>query len=466
MSKYRAYPDYRESGSKWIDKIPSSWKVVSLKHILSIPITDGPHLTPEFLDDGVPFVSAEAVSGGYIDFDKIRGFISEADDELFSQKYRPKRNDVYMIKSGATTGITAIVETDRRFNIWSPLAVMRCKDIYHPRFLLNYLRSDSFQKSVQLSWTFGTQQNIGMGTLENLAVCFPSFEEQQKIANFLDHETAKIDTLIEKQRQLIKLLKEKRQAVISHAVTKGLNPNAPMRDSGVEWLGEVPEHWIVRRLKHTAKLQSGIPKGKDLTGKLTVKLPMLRVANVQDGYLDLNDVQMLDVEPDQVDRYLLQHGDVLMNEGGDNDKLGRGAVWYGQIDPCIHQNHVFAIRPFGIEPEWLDLITRSSYAKFHFYRVAKQSTNLASISATNIKETPLVIPPDNERQDIMRFVKEKIDSFDRAEQKCGSQISLLQERRTALISAAVTGKIDVRNWQPPADLSANHSSVSLQEATP
>ncbi|WP_212577518.1 restriction endonuclease subunit S, partial [Vibrio parahaemolyticus] len=110
-------------------------------------------------------------------------------------------------------------------------------------FLLNYLRSDSFQKSVQLSWTFGTQQNIGMNTLENLTVCFPPFEEQQKIANFLNHETTKIDTLIAKQEKLIELLKEKRQAVISHAVTKGLNPDAPMKDSGVEWLGEVPEHW-------------------------------------------------------------------------------------------------------------------------------------------------------------------------------------------------------------------------------
>ena len=293
-----------------------------------------------------------------------------------------------------------------------------------------------------------------------------SNKEQEKIANFLDHETAKIDTLIEKQQQLIKLLKEKRQAVISHAVTKGLNPNAPMRDSGVEWLGEVPEHWMVRRLKHTSKLQSGIPKGKDLTGKVSISIPMLRVANVQDGFLNLEDVHKMEIEPDQLERYTLEKGDVLMNEGGDNDKLGRGAVWQCEIEPCIHQNHVFAIRPFSIEPEWLDLLTRASYAKFHFFRVAKQSTNLASISSSNIKETPLVIPPENERQEIMGYVHEKIDSFDKAGERCSTQIMLLQERRTALISAAVTGKIDVRNWGAPAHPCARDISASLHVTSP
>jgi type I restriction enzyme S subunit len=283
----------------------------------------------------------------------------------------------------------------------------------------------------------------------NVPILLPPISEQFQIANFLDHETAKIDTLIEKQQQLIKLLKEKRQAVISHAVTKGLNPQTPMKDSGVEWLGEVPAHWIIRRLKHTSNLQSGIPKGKDLTGKVNIRVPMLRVANVQDGFLDLNQVHELAIEPEQLERYSLEYGDVLMNEGGDNDKLGRGAVWKAEITLCIHQNHVFAIRPYSIEPEWLDLLTRSSYAKFHFFRVAKQSTNLASISSTNIKETPLIIPPENERNEIMNYVLEKIGVFDEAEEKCSAQITLLQERRTALISAAVTGKIDVRNWQAP-----------------
>ena len=167
---------------------------------------------------------------------------------------------------------------------------------YNPYFLLHYLRSAPFQKAVQLSWTFGTQQNIGMGTIENLAVCFPPLNEQAKIADFLDHETAKIDTLIDKQQQLIQLLKEKRQAVISHAVTKGLpsttGSNAPMRDSGVGWLGEVPEHWDVTQLKfYTLDMQTG-PFGSQLHAEdyVTNEIPLINPAHMISGELGPVDV--------------------------------------------------------------------------------------------------------------------------------------------------------------------------------
>ena len=269
------------------------------------------------------------------------------------------------------------------------------------------------------------------------------------MGEFLDHETAKIDRLIAKQERLIELLKEKRQAVISHAVTKGLDPDVPMKDSGVEWLGKVPAHWEVARLKHVATLQSGVAKGRDLAGMDTIRVPYLRVANVQDGYLALDDVAELEIQQSELTRYLLREGDVLMNEGGDNDKLGRGAVWRCEVDPCIHQNHVFAIRPQRVEPEWLTLVTQTNYAKFYFFSVAKQSTNLASISSTNIKETPLVIPPVDERAEIRRFVGAELEKYDRLMSLADRQIGLLTEHRTALISAAVTGKIDVRNWPKP-----------------
>ncbi|MGI2025867.1 restriction endonuclease subunit S [Endozoicomonas acroporae] len=306
--------------------------------------------------------------------------------------------------------------------------------------------------------------SISSTNIGELPMIVPPEADRLAIINFLDYETAKIDTLIEEQKTLIRLLQEKRQAVISHAVTKGLNPDSPMKDSGVEWLGEVPEHWIVRRLKHVADLQSGIPKGKDLAGKITIEVPMLRVANVQDGYLKLNEVHKIHIEPDQLERYELKKGDVLMNEGGDNDKLGRGAVWKGEIAPCIHQNHVFAIRPKDIEPEWLALLTGSSYAKFHFYRVAKQSTNLASISSSNIKETPLVIPPFEERRAIIDHLKILMKKYDAIEAQGQDQVRLLTERRAALISAAITGKIDVRDWTPTAHPQQKHPEA-LHEQT-
>ena len=251
--------------------------------------------------------------------------------------------------------------------------------------------------------------------------------------------------LITKQERLITVLQEKRQALISHAVTKGLNPDASMKDSGVAWLGEVPAHWGVKRLKHIADIQTGVAKGRDLSGQDTIHLPYMRVANVQDGYLDLADVATIEIARSELERYRLQAGDVLMNEGGDNDKLGRGHIWRAEIDPCIHQNHVFAVRPHGVEPEWLTLVTGADYAKFYFFSFAKQSTNLASISSSNLRELPVMCPPLPERNEIRLHVAAESVKIDTLIEMAEMAIGKLQERRSTLISAAVTGKIDVRD---------------------
>jgi type I restriction enzyme S subunit len=133
-----------------------------------------------------------------------------------------------------------------------------------------------------------------------------------------------------------------------------------------------------------------------------------------------------------------------MNEGGDFDKLGRGHVWDGSIDPCIHQNHVFAVRPFGVSPDWLNAITGSAYAQFYFMSRSKQSTNLASISSTNLMELPVVVPPATEQATLLYWIDAQSAAFDDLIDNAKSAVSLLHERRAALIAAAVTGQIDVR----------------------
>ena len=167
----------KDSGIDWIGDIPEHWDCTALKRLLSIPITDGPHTTPEFYDDGIPFISAESIKNGRINFEKKRGYISNSDYEKYSKKYKPKKYDIYMVKSGATTGRVAMVETNKIFTIWSPLAVFRTKQgALIPRFLYMYLQSESFQKGIELSWTFGTQQNIGMGVLGNLQCVVPTLK--------------------------------------------------------------------------------------------------------------------------------------------------------------------------------------------------------------------------------------------------------------------------------------------------
>jgi type I restriction enzyme S subunit len=217
---------------------------------------------------------------------------------------------------------------------------------------------------------------------------------------------------------------------------------AKYKDSGVEWLGEVPAHWDVARLKFAAAVQTGVAKGKDNAGKDTINVPYLRVANVQDGYFDLGDVADIEIPLSDLPRYALQAGDVLMNEGGDFDKLGRGHVWDASIRPCIHQNHVFAVRPHGISSAWLSRVTGTAYAQFYFMSRSKQSTNLASISSTNVMELPVVKPPAAEQAVIEAFLDRETAKIDALVAEQEQLITLLKEKRQAVISHAVNKGLD------------------------
>lgn len=248
----------KSSGVEWIGDIPEKWCVCKTFRLLSMPITDGPHETPFFVDEGIPFISAEAISSGsgLINFSNKRGYISEDYYKECCKKYTPQVDDIYMIKSGATTGRVAYVskDIDFKFTIWSPLAVFRAnKQLSYPKYVYYFLLSDSYQKQIETKWSYGTQQNIGMRNIEKLFVCIPPLSEQKEIADYLDAKCAKIDAFITKQKTVIEKLKEYKQSVITEAVTKGLNPVVPMKISGVEWIGDIPEKWQILRLKNTVE---------------------------------------------------------------------------------------------------------------------------------------------------------------------------------------------------------------------
>ena len=212
----------RDSRITWMGEIPVGWRVTKTLRCLSMPITDGPHTTPELYDTGVPFVSAEAVScgNGRIDFSHMRGYISEEFYNECCKKYVPKIDDVYMIKSGATTGRVAIVDTDKKFTIWSPLAVFRANtNRIMPMFLFYALQSDYYQKQVELGWTYGTQQNIGMRTLETLKICLPPLDQQKEIVQYLDEKCGYIDEIINAKESVISDIETYKRSLIYETVT-------------------------------------------------------------------------------------------------------------------------------------------------------------------------------------------------------------------------------------------------------
>lgn len=462
---FPAYPQYKESGVEWLGEVPEHWSVQPLKRAIekvesgtSVNAADYP------AEDGaLGVLKTSCVYTGRFDWTENKT-VDESDLQRVSCPLRLNTLIVSRMNTPELVGATGLVE-------FAPDGVFlpdRLWQVYFdrkssPAFFYYFTKSSEYRGQVKIacSGTSASMQNLGQEDFGSLLLAKPPVSEQTQIARFLDHETTRIDALIEEQQRLIELLKEKRQAMISHAVTKGLDPTVPMKDSGVEWLGEVPEHWNVGVLRWYATIQGGIAKGKDYEGRETVVMPYLRVANVQSGYVDLTEVKEIAVLDSEVERYRLRAGDVLMNEGGDNDKLGRGTVWQAQIEPCLHQNHVFAIRPVNLlKAEWLAAFTQSEQARAYFYLNSKQSTNLASISASNVMSLALPIPSLNEQQEILAYLEEDRLQHEQLTNVALSTVELLQERRSALISAAVTGKIDVRGWQPPADTPSPESAIA------
>ncbi|MBK7764109.1 MAG: restriction endonuclease subunit S [Bacteroidetes bacterium] len=211
---------FKESGVEWIGDIPEHWERTVVKRLVSIKLTDGPHTTPNFIDSGVPFISVESIKEDKIDFDYKRGYISVEDDLEYSKKSNPKRDDILLVKSGSTTGKVTIVDTDENFNIWSPLCLIRPKkEMILPMFMFYSMKSEFFQLSIQQSWSFGTQPNIGMGVIENLFLVIPTIKEQEEIVKYIQTMTNQIDDLISIEKRRIETIKEYRQSLISEVVT-------------------------------------------------------------------------------------------------------------------------------------------------------------------------------------------------------------------------------------------------------
>jgi type I restriction enzyme S subunit len=313
-------------------------------------------------------------------------------------------------------------------------------------YLVWAINCDYVRINAELVSTGTTRIRINLGELKKLKIPYPPSNEQRAIANFLDHETAKIDTLIEKQQLLIKLLKEKRQAVISHAVTKGLNPNAPMRDSGVEWLGEVPEHWDVCMIKHKClEITDGAHVSPETEGG---EHYFVSITDVKKGVINFTNALL--TTPVSYE-YLIKTGckpfagDILFSKDG---TIGQTAITPECIDFVVASSLII-IRPNRLKviPEYLDFLLQSGVVVEQVESFVKGAA-LRRLSIQNLLKIGGAFPSISEQMEISEYLTDTLNQYDDLEVKANSLITLQVERRTALISAAVTGKIDVRNWQP------------------
>lgn len=284
-----------------------------------------------------------------------------------------------------------------------------------------------------------TVKHLSSVDLMNERILVPCVQQQRAIAGFLDAETARIDALITKKRRMIDLLDERSKAEIDEA----LGLQATWTDTGIPVPGGTDAPII--RLGFVATVQTGLTLdgARDVEADVSA-LPYLRVANVQDGTIDLTELRDVRVPPHMARRTMLRAGDVLMTEGGDPDKLGRGAVWDAAVAPCLHQNHVFAVRPDRqLRPDYLALVTRSTYARAYFEVTASKTTGIASTSTAKISAFRLPVPDVEVQADIVDRWHKENDRLAVTIHRLTEQMALLQEHRQALITAAVTGELEV-----------------------
>ena len=431
----------QDSGIEWIGEFPQEWRTCKLKHIVATKITDGPHTTPQLLDDGIPFVSAESIKGNKVNLDLKRGYISIEDHKLFCEKCKPQRNDIFMVKSGATTGAIGLVETDEEFSIWSPLALIRCREKdFVQKYVFYSMLCDSFRKQVELFWNYGTQQNIGMSVIENLIVAIPERVEQQLIADYLDKKCAEIDTVIASKQKGNELLKEQRQSIIYEAVTKGLDKNAPLRASGIEWIGDIPAGWETSKVKRFYDIVLGKmlqPNQKDDSDEL---LDYMCSINITWGGINTKTVKQMWFSQKEKDQYKLNNGDLLVVEGGD---VGISCLWNDELEECYLQNAVHRVR------------SKEGYSNRHLYYwlyalksigyidlICNKAT-IAHFTKDKFGEIPYIVCRLDEQNAIADYLDCMCADIDQLMQANNTTIEKLKEYRQSVIYEAVTGKAEI-----------------------
>ena len=441
--RYKAYPAYKDSGVEWLGEIPEGWTALSLRQVLTFIKNGSTCNQLEQADNTIPVSRIETISSGFIDMSRV-GYVNK---HSISKEYKLDYGDILLshINSLNMVGNIAIVKNEL---IYHGMNLLRLKVNNSNCFNYYYwfLRSKYSRNSIEsIAKPAINQASVSIDLLKSFVVLRPSLSEQQTIAQFLDYETAKIDALIAKQEQLIALLKEKRQAVISHAVTKGLNPDAPMKDSGVEWLGQVPEHWEIWKLSHAySTIGSGTTPPTVDQDLYDGDIPWVTTGELRENII-------FDTSKKVSEATILNYptlrkypvGSVLIAMYGAT--IGR----LGILGVEATTNQACCVLPFS-------KVIINKYTFYWLLAFKEEIIGLSSgggqpnINQEKISNLRVSAPDIVEQKTIVEYLETIESKMEELIKKSLSSIQLLQERKTALISAAVTGKIDVRDWQPPS----------------
>jgi type I restriction enzyme S subunit len=460
------YANYENSGVEWLGNLPSHWQQKWLG-ILASPsnsaFVDGPFgsdlKSSDYQDAGVPLIQLNNIRGGKHLLRNMKFISDKKRSELSRHSAVP--GDMVIAKMADPVARSAVVsdQFDEYVIVADCVKMTPDVDRISLSFLVWTMNSDCVRISAELASSGVTRVRINLGQIKKLRIPYPPLIEQTQIARFLDHETAKIDNLIHEQKRLIELLHEKRQAVISHAVTKGLDPSVPMKDSGVEWLGEVPAHWACTKLGLLAFMQEG--PGLRHWQFADQGVRVICVTNITAEGIDFSKLEKFISEEEYQRSYrhfTVNSGDILLSSSGNS--WGKVARYTSEEQLILNTSTIRLneLKHGRLKREYLRWFLESKSCREQL-GVAMTGSCQPNFGPTHLNEVLTACPPVGEQVSIAHYLDSIITDFLELIESSEVTVNYLQERRSALISAAVTGKIDVRNWQPPADESAFDKEV-------
>lgn len=434
------YPDYKDSGVAWLGEVPGHWKSVPMKHLVRLQSGGTPSKENEAYWEGtIPWASAK---------DMKAEFLTDTEDHI--TKHAIEQGAASLLESGSVIFVVRGMILARMFPVAvtrAPMAINQDLKAAIPGphlisdYLAWYLRGTADESLCRLDEAGHGTKALRMDAWTSLEVALPPLAEQASLAAFLDRETAKIDALVVEQERLIDLLKEKRQAVISHAVTKGLNPDAPMKDSGIEWLGALPDHWERVQL---GRLCRYISDGPHFSPKYVDDgITFLSARNVKVDGWDFDDVKYIsdDDYEDFSRRIIPEFGDILYTKGGTTG-VARVVDFRDKFQVWVHIA-VLKIDDLISNP-WFVSYALNSIGCYEQSQILTRGATNNDLGLTRLVKIWLALPPILEQFAIATFLDRETAKLDSLVAEAQHAIDLLKERRAALISAAVTGRIDVR----------------------
>ncbi|AJP70755.1 restriction endonuclease subunit S [Sphingomonas hengshuiensis] len=443
---FPTYPNYRESGVEWLGRVPSNWTTAKLKRIASFSGGGTPSRDQaSFWNGAIPWVSPKDMKSEVITTSEE--MITDEALAASATSLVPPGAVLLVVRSGILRHTVPVAINEVEVSLNQDMKALRFNSSYcDPRFFFRWVQGLNDELILAWSKPGATVESIEHQYLAETVMALPSLPEQRTIVAFLDRETAKIDALVEEQRRLIKLLKEKRQAVISRAVTQGLDPTVPMKDSGVEWLGDVPAHWNVTSV---GRLCEQLSYGFTNPMPTSADGPFMLTANdIGDGEVRFETARRTTLEAFDTlltEKSRPQPGDILLTKDG---TLGRIAVFDGTLS-CINQSVAF-LRP-KVDLVSSDYLAAALADGVYQDRMIYEAggTTIKHIYISRLAKMPIAIPPLDEMKQLEKFCLIHRAAAQQLSIAADAAVTLLNERRAALISAAVTGKIDVRATGTP-----------------